>query len=415
MLGGALAVAACPRVYSVAPSALFPTGVTAGDARTDSVLLSTLYTGTAPVTLALYKGTQLVNSRIVAPSQNGFAEVLVDGLLDDTPYEYVFSEDPDDPKRSSQRGRFRTAFPESGLHDLRIGAVSCLRQTNPMPVLERVGERTDLSAFLLLGDTVYVDGSTTLEQYRSKWHEGLTQTPHVAARAAQSVIATWDDHEILNDANEEKLPATQLAAARTAFLERIPTRRDATDRVWRSIQYGKTLEVLVLDCRSERRPSAKEYISPAQMEWLKQRLSSSPAMFKVIMNSVPITSFGGALWQPFSPDRWEGYPLQREEILTYVDEKKIPGVLWVSGDFHLGLAGRVDFQGPGAKALEVLVGPGSSDPNPSPAYPFGPQWDFTSGRNTYSTFDFNVAEYAVDVDFRDSKDQVLFAKRYVLG
>ena len=399
----------------LAPSALFPTGVTAGDARSESVLLSTLYTGQAPLNLAVYKGSELVTSRMVTPSERGFTEALVEGLLDDTSYEYVFSEDPENPAKTSQRGRFRTAYPDSGVQNLRIGAVSCLRQTNPMPVLDRVGARDDLHAFLLLGDTVYVDGSSSLEQYRAKWHEGLTQTPHVAARAAQSVIATWDDHEIINDANAEKLPGPQLEYARSAFFERIPTRRDAVGRVWRSVHYGKTLEVLVLDCRGERRPSAKEYISVAQMSWLKQRLSSSQAMFKVIMNSVPITAFGGALWQPFAPDRWEGFPLQREDILTYIDDHKIPGVLWVSGDFHLGLAGRVDIQGPGAKAIEILVGPGSSDPNPSPAYPTGPQWDFTSGRNTYSTFDFDVAEHAVEVDFRDATDQVLFSKRYVLG
>ena len=416
LLSGALAASfvSC-RKKLIIPDTLFPTGVTAGDASADAVLLSTLYRGERPLQLAVYKGSEVIDSRVVPTSDAGFAEVLIEGLLDDTRYEYVFSEEPDDSARSSVRGRFRTTHPKAAQENVLLGAVSCLRQTNPMPVMDRVAALDDLHAFLLLGDTVYVDGADTLEEYREKWHEGFTRPPHIAARATQNVIATWDDHEILNDANTELPSASQLREARTSFYERVPTRREAPDRIWRSVRFGKTVEVLVLDCRGERRPSAHEFISRAQLNWLKSRLADSDAMFKVIMSSVPMGQFVGALWAAFAPDRWEGYPHQREELLSFIEDHHIPGVLWVSGDFHLGLIGRLALQGLGSRALEVLVGPGSSDRNPSPIYPSGPQWDFTTGFNTYSTLAFDVAEYTVEIDFRDASDRVLFKKRYPLG
>ena len=77
----------------------------------------------------------------------------------------------------------------------------------------------------------------------------------------------------------------------------------APDRIWRSFRWGHSAEVFVLDCRGERRPSTRSvnptresvYISRAQMDWLKAGLRASPAVFKFIVNSVPIYGRPGGL------------------------------------------------------------------------------------------------------------------------
>ena len=52
-------------------------------------------------------------------------------------------------------------------------------------------------------------------------------------------------------------------------------------------------------------------------------------MFKFIVNSVPIVDRAGA-----DSDNWNGYASQRREILNHIDNSRIRGVVWLSGDVH---------------------------------------------------------------------------------
>ena len=105
--------------------------------------------------------------------------------------------------------------------------------------------------------------------------------------------------------------------------------------MWKSIRFGHTAEVFVLDSRSERRPSslassAPTYISARQLDWLKGALMASPCVFKVMLNSVPISQFPFSV---FNLDGWAAYAAQRRELLEFVDAN-VKGVVWLSGD-HL--------------------------------------------------------------------------------
>ena len=85
-------------------------------------------------------------------------------------------------------------------------------------------------------------------------------------------MVLWDDHEVLNnwypgevldDPRYTERSVDLLAArARRAFLEHYPLRRSPADpeRIYRSLPFGESLEVFVLDMRSER---ARELREPA--------------------------------------------------------------------------------------------------------------------------------------------------------
>ena len=161
-----------------------------------------------------------------------------------------------------------------------------------------------------------------------------------------------------------------LAAGTDAYFEHMAFRRieEAPDRVWRAHRWGSTLELFMLDSRSERLPSTRQtplaqYISPAQMDWLKEGLSASPCTFKLIVSSVPITNFPDVIVT--ENDRWEGYPLQREEILGHIHDGEITGVVWLAGDFHFGAVTRIE-PPPSAWSTqrEVVMGPGDQFINP---------------------------------------------------
>ncbi|MDP1918869.1 MAG: alkaline phosphatase D family protein [Myxococcales bacterium] len=414
----ALGAAACET--SVPPDGVtpreFPLGVASGDANDEGAVVWTSYRGgsTVQLELALEDGTNSLTLP-VTPDADGFVHVELRGLSAGRWYRYEFVEPTAGGEGArSGPGRFRTAFAADTLAPLRIGAASCINPHYPLLTLRRAAERTDLDAFLLGGDTLYADGARTISGFRDKWYEALGREPHRLLRASTSLIATWDDHEVVDNFPGPDSDGI-VDVARDRFFEFLPVRRQVPpERLWRSVRWGRTAEFFVLDARSERNRAAGEYLSKEQFEWLKTGLSTCPARFKVILNSVPISEFPGPLFGLQREDRWEGFPAQRTELLKYIEDEKIPGVLWVSGDFHLATAGRVSRTGPGSTAIEALVGPAGQRPNTSPTYPGKPQFDFASGRNNFTIIDLDPGTGTARLQFVDGDGRVFGDLSYAL-
>lgn len=414
-----------PEATPAAPLAAFPLGLASGDVTPWSALVWTKFTGTNPLHLAVWQMeggqyTRVLLTR-VTPVE-GFVHAEVTALTPGFPHRYAFFEESAGTLvRRSPIGRFRTALAPDALAPVSFGAVACTSNGRTMSTLERAGARSDLDLFCLLGDTTYNDGVSTRAAFRGRWTENLSTLGYRRVREATSVLATWDDHEVTNDWNPETIDPTLLATATAAFFEHLPIRRnpDAANRVYRKHRWGKTVEFFVLDSRSERRPSSRgssmaQYLSRAQMDWLKAGLAASPVVFKVILNSVPITNFPG-LFDFVAHDRWEGYPAARTEILSYVENARIPGVLWVAGDFHMASTGRVSRSGVGSRAIEVLAGPGAQTGNPLAGTLFlNPQFDFFTATSNYTSIALDPATRRVRVRFHDGSDRVIGDRSYVV-
>jgi alkaline phosphatase D len=124
------------------------------------------------------------------------------------------------------------------------------------------------------------------------------------------------------------------------------------------------------------------------MDWVKAGLASSEARFKIVLNSVPITDLTAIFGQGARADRWEGFPVQRAEILGFIEDAGIEGLLWVTGDVHYAQVGQVDpIGGVAADRVEVFAGPGGSFANVG-AELFGgdPQYAWMSSTWNYARF-----------------------------
>jgi phosphodiesterase/alkaline phosphatase D-like protein len=306
------------------------------------------------------------------------------GLQPDTRYAWVAR--TTDATRSVL-GRFRT--PPTSDRIVRFGAVSCLGGNLPWPCLSRAAE-DDLDVFLFLGDTVYADWGF-FESVQEKWDTALAQQGMRDLCASTSVIATWDDHEVDNNFTPENTDAWVIDEGRRAFREALPQRVGDQGQIWRRLPWGDVVEFFVLDCRGER--IAGDYISRAQLDWLKQGLADSTARFKVVLNSVPITdlSFVPIAGDIDAYDRWQGYPEQRQELVDHC--AGIEGVLFVSGDFHVGAAAYIEPENaPGGHLKEILCGPGGSPI--SSAYALIPE----GGRLPMIITQFNYTRFECDPD-----------------
>jgi alkaline phosphatase D len=409
-----LAASACGLPGEAGPaSPRFPLGVACGDPTDTTAQLWTVLNGAGPLSVRVWPRADEAQAQLfdVPVGANDVALLPLTGLQPRTWYAYAFSTGDG---ATSDEGQFRTAPGTDALVPLTFGVTSCARQTEPLTPLTRLAQDYELDAYLTLGDSVYADGAVQLSDYRAKWRTALARRPNRLVRAATGLVATWDDHEVLNDVSADRADPAQLAAARAAFFEHQPVQPAAPNRLWRSLRFGRTAEVFVLDCRGERDHATGEYISAAQLAWLEQGLANSPATFKLVMNSVPISSYPGVFFGAFAPDRWEGWPVQREALLRFVDEHR-DGVLWLTGDFHIGVAGRVALTGPGAQQVEIAAGPaGANVPNPALSYPSPPQFDFASAVNNVVVLDLDPATRAARVRFVAGDGRVLFEQTYTL-
>ena len=129
------------------------------------------------------------------------------------------------------------------------------------------------------------------------------------------------------------------------------------DRIYTALRFGRTVELVLLDQRLYRAdqpcgdaqvgpPCAeleqpRNFLGPRQMDFVKKRLSSSRAAWKVLANQVMImpTIYPGGDYIGF--DSWQGYPDERRELLQHIRRSRIKDVVFVTGDIHTFVAGDV--------------------------------------------------------------------------
>jgi alkaline phosphatase D len=201
------------------------------------------------------------------------------------------------------------------------GSGHCRDVEDGYPIFRAMAQRrADL--FLFVGDTAYADhvclagrsitGSdfvaTTVEQYRAKHRYNRADPAVQAFLRLTGVYAIWDDHEVRNNfvgPDEPLMPAGRRAFRDYWGLDGGP---EEPDRLYRSVRWGRHVEVFILDTRQYRSPNAmpdgpgKSMLGLAQRRWLLEGVTRSTATWKLIVTSVPLGMFTGG---PHS-DSWSG-------------------------------------------------------------------------------------------------------------
>jgi alkaline phosphatase D len=334
---------------------------------TDTAALVSLRTSEPVLELVVVRGTEDGWEEVgrfagLLPEDGVLQTELVDLVPDTT---YMLAAYAEDGVRRTPEARLRTALYPGVDRVVRFGATSCLGGNEPWPTLSHLAAE-QLDFFVFLGDTIYADaGLAPAGDWDDKWAEALRVEGMLELTASTSVVATWDDHEVDNDWSwdDDDMPGKAFEALR-AFRRSLPQREGpGGSGLWRSLRWGDVVELFVLDCRGER--LGGDYVSPEQLQWLQDGLVASPARFKIIVNSVPITDMDDVYFGLGASDRWDGYPEQRTAILDFIEAQPIEGVLWLAGDFHWGALSTIGRPGdPHDGQREVFCGPGGSLINP---------------------------------------------------
>lgn len=406
----------------------FPSGLRGGDPGPDGLVLSGRTTEDEVVLISACAGQA---GWIARPDrgplvpEGGFVRIVLDDLEPDTVHTFALASA--DGQRRSALGTYRTAPAQDDARVVRIGATSCLGNDAPTLPLLWSAAADRLDAFVLLGDAIYTQ-ATELPGYRASYATLLARDSFRALAAATPLIPVWDDHEVADNwivgpgrPGQVSIPQAQLDAARIAFREALPQRVGA-DGVghWRSLRFGRTLELILLDARAER--TAGSIVSGAQLDWAIAALQQSVCRFKLVVTGVHLTDHALRMSFPDNSDdigdRWQGYPEQRQRLLGAC--ASVPGVAILSGDMHYGGIQRVGAIGDvGAGLWEVAAGPAGSrawdlaawlteQGHPQDAY------DMLTDRHNYARFRADPGVGELSVELVDAAGQIL-AQRLLLS
>ena len=279
--------------------------------------------------------------------------------------------------------------------------------------------RTQPDFFIHSGDTIYADGvilpevklddgtiwknittpekskvAETLAEFRGAQRYNLMDENLRRFNSEVPMIAQWDDHEVRNNwypgqilddpKYTEKRVDVLAKNGKRAFLDYMPMRFSPTDpeRVYRAYNYGKLLDVIMLDERSYRGRNTPNnqavinaesvFLGSAQINWIKQQLLHSKATWKVIASDMPIgiiVKDGVKDYEAFANTNGAamGRELELAELLRFIKQNKIRNVVWFTADVHYCAAHFYD-------------------PAQAQFTDFDPFWEFVAGPLNAGTF-----------------------------
>jgi len=151
--------------------------------------------------------------------------------------------------------------------------------------------------------------------------------------AATHHYATWDDHDFgPNDSDGSFQLKDAALDVFTRYWPGVRYGMPGTPGVFRLVRYAD-VAFFLLDDRYHRKPNAwpagpdKRLLGEAQLQWLKEALVSVSATFRVIV-------LGNQFLRDTGHESFQAYA-DRQELFDWIRDRRLEGVLLVSGDRHM--------------------------------------------------------------------------------
>jgi phosphodiesterase/alkaline phosphatase D-like protein len=305
--------------------------------------------------------------RLTEESDDFTGNVLITDLAPSTTYYYTIVVNGVDTVFPSLP-RFKTFPPATDNATFTFGVLTDLISEKPAPAMATLAQEAP-GFVVVLGDFDHRNPGT-LSAMRTMHREVRGQEkvsgPYLRDNILRRfpVAHVWDDHDYgINDGDKNFVAKVD---ALKAFDEYWPTydRPNGTNGIWYKFKYGSLAEIFMLDLRYQRDAKGDpddanksmldgDTITNGQKEWLKTSLLQSTATWKFIASSVA--------WNPtlFKNDSWRGFQTEQRELVNFIRDNGITGVIFFSGDAHTG--GAID-DGTNAYFPEMNV-PDSNNPS----------------------------------------------------
>jgi len=198
-----------------------------------------------------------------------------------------------------------------------------------------------------MGDNLYFQEPDELDPaaMSARYRRQRSFAPLQPLLTATAHVAIWDDHDY--GPNDADLSYTMKGDSLALFR-----------RYWANPSYGLPgapaafgrvrlgdVDIFLLDDRWYRTANAmrdapgKTMFGAAQLEWLRSALVYSSAPIKLVVNGSQLFNRGNRF------EGWTHYTAEQQEFLRWLDDQKIEGVLFASGDRHFSELLRVAREG----------------------------------------------------------------------
>ena len=300
--------------------------------------------GEFPVTIQYAENSDFAPYAETAPvtalKSNDYTEVItISGLEPATEYFYRLTTDgiPDRYLKMLRPFRFTTAPPPGSQADLTVAFGSCPKWQDDriQPIWPWV-DHYEPDIFFWIGDNVYsdaLDPDIIREEYRRQRDiPALQPILHNTSH-----LAVWDDHDYGLNNHDRTNPIKEggYEVFREYWANPSYGLSDVKG-IFYTYTWGK-VDFFVLDGRWYRDPDEdpdtpeKTMLGAAQFEWLQKELSSSTAVFKVL-----VSGSGWSKNKGEGGDSWAAFLYERNRLFDFIRDQEITGVVMMSGDTHIG-------------------------------------------------------------------------------
>jgi hypothetical protein len=288
---------------------------------------------TSPLTLTVHRGDGSTLTVGASPSWDEWLCVLfhVEGLRPGERCEYSIA----GARGETARRPLRAAPPRSARR-LRVAFGSCFwDDTNPNLTIFDAIRREQADVFLMIGDNCYYDEPDWQTQHTMMMAQLRARNGAPLRRLFDEVpvLAIWDDHDF--GWNDSDSSFTNRAASAPVFERVWAQRRYGTQEapgIFSAVRMGP-VEMFLLDDRSHR--VERDHIhGEGQLAWLFDALARSDAPVKLIVSGSQVFPevAVGREWECWRRDATR----ELDRLLSFIEERDIQGVVFLSGDVHLG-------------------------------------------------------------------------------
>jgi alkaline phosphatase D len=236
----------------------------------------------------------------------------------------------------------------------RIAFGSCMHQGRPQPIWNAVlAYRPEL--FLFMGDNVYGDFvSRSATQLKEAYATAQGIESYARVKRTVPHLAIWDDHDYGKNDGGAEFPYKDVAKEEFLKFFGVPADdpRRSREGIYESRTVGpigRRVQVILLDIRWFKSPwkltdergapgkerylpdedPAKTMLGDVQWRWLEDELRK-PAELRLIVSSIQVVTEGHG-WE-----RWGNFPLERRKLFDTIHKARANGVVFLSGDRHIG-------------------------------------------------------------------------------
>jgi len=206
----------------------------------------------------------------------------------------------------------------------------------------------------------------SIEEYRLRLSQYRSDKHLQGAHARCPWLVVWDDHEFdnnyANDISEEdgidyQKFMLRRANAYQAYYEMMPLRRRNIPKgphmqLYRRVPFGQLANFQMLDTRQYRtdqpngdgnKPLNEAELDPRgtllgekQENWLMRDLIASQSNWNILGQQVMMGRVDRVPGEEakYSMDQWPGYGPARDRLLRFIDERRVPNPVVLTGDIH---------------------------------------------------------------------------------